>query len=255
MGWEDLDAVYCISLASRDDRFQAAKTLAETLGIPVEFHRPVKDPEGGEAGCFRSHLACIRKAYEAGHTAVAIFEDDFRPTSALNSSTLDNCFKFMKENTDWNLFYFGILPTETSSPTPWTRVWKGGGYAAHAYVIHRRLMAKIYSMDWPGIPIDLFYQRNDQAYFHSPSLFCQKTEESSDIRQTSWWDRVITSEPYFNFTSRYTTHRIEYTVAAVLLVLVVFVVVWLAGGLGILSVVAVLAALVLVGVAVAGGGK
>lgn len=227
MSWNEAPLCICINLTERSDRYEYSTDLAKKLGIPLEFHRPVRDPAGGNVGCFRSHLACIRKAYEAGHEFVVIFEDDFKPTSAYNETTVANCFKFLKENQDWNLFYFGALPRNTGSyKTAWPKIWKGGCICCHAYAVSRRFMERIYTMDYPYMPWDNFLVYVDGSYFHSPPLFRQRTITGSDLRPSSVLESSARTEWYFNLCDRHVTNFKGNMVASILLVLVVAALLW-----------------------------
>merc|ERR1719350_2452857 len=51
----------------------------EVCGVPVHYNVQDLDPDGGLTGCTRNHVACMRRALEAGCTACLIVEDDVRP--------------------------------------------------------------------------------------------------------------------------------------------------------------------------------
>lgn len=74
--WSSFDSIYCINLIDRDDRYTRCKSLFDQLQLPVTFFRTERHVNGGQEGCYESHVHCIRQAYESGADNCLIFEDD-----------------------------------------------------------------------------------------------------------------------------------------------------------------------------------
>ena len=186
--WSAFDDIICINLIDRDDRYKAAQKVFESLQIPVRFHRVKKDPNGGEAGCYSSHLEVIRDSYQQGYQRVLIFEDDAIPTAAYSPTRMTECIDFMKTNSDWDLFFLGYVHNFhhmfSSNMRPVAgNIVKINGFATSSYCINRKFMK--YLLDnyptYQGTAIDLsFYGKGDQ-YSIYPMLFRQNTSYESDI--------------------------------------------------------------------------
>lgn len=180
--WSFFDSIRCINLYTRPDRYNQAKEVFRKYNIPVDFYQTHKHPNGGKQGCFESHLAVIRNAYDQGCSTVLIFEDDLMGGSSLTPQNLANVVEFMRTNSDWDLFYFGIYPDYCHRRM---RHIQGNIYhlhslLGHAYVVSRRMMAKMYNWKYTGQSPDDIYYQNDHAYAFCPSLFYQNGS-STDI--------------------------------------------------------------------------
>lgn len=181
--WTYFDKIYCINLLTRDDRYEAACKVFDKLDIPVEFHRVHKHPNGGVQGCFESHIEVIRKAYRENAQTVVIFEDDAIPSSNYDVKLLEIAVRFMKFNDTWDIFYLGPTPEirrHRTKGTLYPNVYKIHSLTTHAYVISRRMMKKMKDAKFAGIPIDVVYLHNNNAYAIYPGLFIQ-SEAGTDI--------------------------------------------------------------------------
>jgi len=94
---EIFDAVYCINLDRRTDRWDTFKDTwitqlgtevdrfsawdAKTMGIPFDKgdYKEDESHSAGSVACSLSHCAVMREALNAGHDEVLIFEDDAVP--------------------------------------------------------------------------------------------------------------------------------------------------------------------------------
>lgn len=122
---ELFDAVYCINLDRRPDRWsQFEEVWVELLntdidrfqawdaedGIPLEAgqYREDETHSAGSVACSLSHCAVMREALNAGHDEVLIFEDDAFP---LNPDTfLDDFVKYYQMlPRDYGLAYAGCF--------------------------------------------------------------------------------------------------------------------------------------------------
>lgn len=119
------DAIYCVNLVERTDRWDHALSQFDKLGISDRVERfsaikPVHDdrwnrdvpwkgknrfPLLGAVGCAESHKLIIKTAKERNLKNVLVLEDDFMVS---NNNWEDNLTDGLTElPTDWNLFYLG----------------------------------------------------------------------------------------------------------------------------------------------------
>lgn len=120
--WDFFDAIYCINLDHRTDRWAAVTKQFESVGIadrvirvpgrmvevaPFPFFRP------GEYGCLRSHLGILETIKHEGQTAL-VFEDDIE----FFDVDVDDCLSRSIADlpNGWDLFYLGASE------------WKGSRY-------------------------------------------------------------------------------------------------------------------------------
>jgi len=101
------DALRCINLDDRPDRYAAVDKRFEKIGISrlVKRFPAIKTPENHHIGCALSHRAIIADARQRGLQNILIFEDD--------AIFHDQIMEFMPavmdelENTDWDILYLG----------------------------------------------------------------------------------------------------------------------------------------------------
>jgi hypothetical protein len=119
--------IYCICLASRQDRYDNVCKQLEKIGLSasdITFYRPEKDLRGGQVGCWQSHRAINKLGFDSGAEFWLCFEDDllitdqyeqaienlrnFLPTNAWHIINLHNA-GINKKNIDDNFYYgYGI---------------------------------------------------------------------------------------------------------------------------------------------------
>lgn len=191
--WERFDLIKCINLKSRDDRYESAKSVFDSLGIPVVFHRVDKHPEGGVVGCFTSHIEVITEAYEKGCNNVLIFEDDIELGRGYIEDHFNQMFQFMEENQDWDIMFLGWHPqvlTHRTIQTVIPSVWKVNAFGGHAYILSKKMIEKMAYKEWEGIPIDVYYAENDNAYALYPSVFIQRGATSDLVSNFSGSEKM-----------------------------------------------------------------
>jgi hypothetical protein len=182
--FEFFDAIYCINLDTRPDRWKQAMREFAALGIAGRVERVAAVVHAdAEEGCRLSHLECVRRATAAGAETALIFEDDvafpeFSPDSLARS--LDR----LRAVPDWELFYLGGLVAGHASELDEDLV-RAPMLQNHAYAIHRRAYAKMQSCD---APIDFWYARSMKSYLAKPVLAWQR-DGFSDIQRT-WTSRA-----------------------------------------------------------------
>jgi len=184
--WKSFDAIYCISLISRPDRYERAQRIFNKYQIPVEFYRPTKDPVSGEQGCFNSHTAIARLALKCNYRRILIFEDDIivnEDAFAHASELMD----FLASSIEWNILYFGSLPAPRSVfgyQGANSRIYQTEAWLTHAYALNNQKTLQ-YVSDQTYFPlgksIDTIYRSSiPKCYALYPSMFYQG-DVSSDI--------------------------------------------------------------------------
>lgn len=187
------DDIVCINLNSRPDRRESTQSIYNQLNIPGRFHTVTKHPKGGSYGCFDSHIQVIREAYNKGSQNILIFEDDVKVTPTYTTEQLKKCVKFMKHNTEWDIFYLGYIITPIhygslyefmKAPFVEEHVIEFKPLAAHSYCLNRRSMKHIldnYTRYIETVPYDVFLlDINLKIYCTVPILFSQHLCNGSD---------------------------------------------------------------------------
>lgn len=102
------DAIYCINLNHRTDRWKAVQKEFEKIWILDRVIRfsAIETPENGAIGCLLSHRAIIQKAKEMNWKNVLVFEDDivFRKNLEYIKVFLEEAEKY-----PFDILYFGGL--------------------------------------------------------------------------------------------------------------------------------------------------
>lgn len=181
------DAIYCINLDERLDRWEQVQTEFKKLGVEnVKRFSAVRN-EKGAIGCRESHLNIIKETKELGLKNVLIFEDDVLVLGE-HLNKIESALNELK-TLDWELFYFGATVDPNvgrlSSVTP-TIVRTNFAYTTHAYAINNSIFDFILE-NAPYQPIiDVFYNRNivtrGKSYIINPML-CIQQESYSDIEK------------------------------------------------------------------------
>jgi hypothetical protein len=141
------DAIFCINLDRRTDRWEAVQRRFEHLGIQERVRRfpAIETPERHHTGCTLSHREIIAAAKAMGLENVLIFEDDVRfleGTRWCLRSSLDEL-----SMQPWDLFYLGGYRWE---PGP-IRLAEGCQHLGvagqittnHAIAYHRRVFDRV----------------------------------------------------------------------------------------------------------------
>lgn len=113
LDWSFLDAVYCISLKTRDDRaLRVAEEFHRTgLCRHVRFFRPDKHPKKGIIGSWESHRQCSIDALERGCKAALVFEDDVQFVRRITPTRLrELALTLERLPADWRILYLGHWP-------------------------------------------------------------------------------------------------------------------------------------------------
>lgn len=182
MDWSFFDDIRCINLYEREDRYQRIKNLFDKHKIPVTFYRTNKNPTSGLQGCYESHIAVMREAYNKGANNLLIFEDDVDVTSSFTPQRLNEVVNFLRNNDAWEIFFLGTIPEIMfSKMTPvkgWKNIYKMRSFGGHAYIVSRSLMERLISAPYLFVPNDIINMFNPKAYGCYPSMFVQTTSKS-----------------------------------------------------------------------------
>lgn len=174
------DAIYCINLIERKDRYELSKKVFKKFNIPVRYYQPNRH-KNGDQGCFNSHVAICKEAMENKYNRIIIFEDDIIETSSLNKESLKYVVSTLKKIKNWNIFYLGCFPDirYRSFSTQYKNIYRMRAYGAHAYAINTNMIRVIAGLKWEGRSYDS-YLMDSYHYAYMPRLFDQRAI-SSDI--------------------------------------------------------------------------
>ncbi|MEZ5559129.1 MAG: hypothetical protein R3E86_11405 [Pseudomonadales bacterium] len=141
LDWSFLDAVYCISLKSRNDRAELVAEEFHRTGLcqRVIFYRPVKHPVKGTIGSWESHRAVCGLGQAQGARTTLVFEDDVKFVRGLTPRRVRAIGDAIRRlPADWNIFYLGHWPVWCYFVRP--NVLRTASACAHAYVASPRLL-------------------------------------------------------------------------------------------------------------------
>ncbi|MFT5136827.1 MAG: glycosyltransferase involved in cell wall biosynthesis [Arenicella sp.] len=101
------DAIYCINLDRKEERWQSAMAQFKQLGIAHRIQRfsAIETPENHHVGCALSHRAIIQSASINQHENVLVLEDDV----IFDAATLTHLAKSLEEAkaASWDILYLG----------------------------------------------------------------------------------------------------------------------------------------------------
>jgi len=196
-----VDQIYCINLISRPDRYSHMKDFEKKSGIKINFYRPERDPSGGTIGCFKSHIAVISEAYNAGYNKILLFEDDIIKTKSYDSINYNEIKKFIQTNNSWEVIQLSWFDLVNSLFVPntssFTHLSQGGTVLASSYIINRKGMERILQTykDYLGIePVDEYYKKlfNSTMWNISPIPFDQdRTSQRNNVWVNEFIDSVL----------------------------------------------------------------
>jgi hypothetical protein len=192
LDWSFLDAVYCISLKSRDDRVQWVAGEFHRTGLCryVQFYRPDKHPEKGVIGSWESHRRVAMRALEEGHRHALVFEDDVQFFGDVTPRRLARAADALRNlPDDWRILYLGHWPVEAWFARP--HLLNTRSACAHAYIISPRLMTWLRDHPYgtPGIAmssvigkaLDSAFSRLPGTYALVPMMATQRVSASDNF--------------------------------------------------------------------------
>lgn len=139
--WSFLDAVYCISLRSREDRAASATRELHRVGLCRQciFYRPVRGSESARMNIWHSHQVVARHARASGVERVLVLEDDVRFDASMDREVVQSIDEAIRSlPRDWMAFYLGHWPL-------WARridrhVLRTRSLCTHAYIASNLLL-------------------------------------------------------------------------------------------------------------------
>ncbi|MDX6750963.1 hypothetical protein SH611_14165 [Geminicoccaceae bacterium 1502E] len=142
LDWSFLDAAYCISLKSREDRAASAAAEFHRVGLcgRVRFFRPERHPTKPIRGIWQSHREVALEALRRGQRTIAIFEDDVqfsRRTSPARVRSIRTALESLP--CDWTILFLGHWPLRAWFVAP--HLLRTASACCHAYIASPRLLA------------------------------------------------------------------------------------------------------------------
>jgi hypothetical protein len=128
--------IYCICLASRQDRYDNICQQLEKIGLiasDITFYRPEKDPRGGIYGCHVSHRAINKLGFDSNSPFWLCLEDDLNITDQYEQ-VLENLRDFLPTNT-WHII--NMQNTGINRKKINDNFYYGYGYSTAAYIMNR----------------------------------------------------------------------------------------------------------------------
>lgn len=188
--WEFIDVVYGISLRERgaERRPKTEESLGEA-GFADRLRWLLREPDsdGGEAGCFRSHVAAAKTMLKSGAEWGLVFEDDARYFGKNDVPNLEEverdiarfCAAVPQSEPCWiQLGYMGWFLTRKPKRVHDHVVRVESTSCMHAYLINRQMMLRLSALEWLGVPIDFVTVSMSPHYVATPMLFYQADEGS-----------------------------------------------------------------------------
>jgi hypothetical protein len=185
---EFFDAIYCINLDERTDRWSFCQNQFESLNIKNVKRFSGKKNIVGEIGCRDSHISIISESKDLGYGNILILEDDFQIIN-FDHDKLKNSIETLK-NLDWDFFYLGAS------------IQKNGKleivsenllrcfflHTTHSYAINQKNFDFIINEGKKNKIIDVFYRNyihpKGNSYLINPMMSIQR-ETYSDIMKTN----------------------------------------------------------------------
>jgi GR25 family glycosyltransferase involved in LPS biosynthesis len=202
-GWASLaDAIYCICLQERPNRFAEACTQLHRWGLCrlVRFYRPIRKTDAecaaqnitikGLYGSWKSHQACAADAVQRQSQAALILEDDFEMLKARMSVHRVRRIARDRRNhvpNDWDVLFLGQMPTyglpvfRAGLMPP--RIWQTRSVWIHAYVLSPKAQLRIAQtsfVEGGRTPLDVWMRSRLKQYAVFPQICVQSCTTSRD---------------------------------------------------------------------------
>jgi GR25 family glycosyltransferase involved in LPS biosynthesis len=196
LNWSFLDAAYCISLKTRDDRVAEAAAEFHKVGLcqRVTFYRPDKHPKNGFIGSWASHRDVAMAALERGCERTLICEDDVLFTRKVRPATVGAIERALHTlPADWMIFFLGHWPLAAYFVR--YNVLRTSSGCSHAYIASPRLLRWLRDHPWgsPGVQfsriagrgVDSAYAKLPGSYALFPMLAIQRVSASDNFDDLS----------------------------------------------------------------------
>jgi GR25 family glycosyltransferase involved in LPS biosynthesis len=196
LDWSFLDAAYCISLKTRDDRAAEAAAEFHKIGLcqRVTFYRPDKHPKSGFIGGWASHRDVAMDALRRGCARTLICEDDVLFTRKIRPATLRAVERALHAlPADWMIFFLGHWPLAAYFVRH--NVLRTSSACSHAYIASPRLLRWLrdHPRGTPGVErsriagngLDSAYAKLPATYALFPMLAIQRVSQSDNFEDPS----------------------------------------------------------------------
>lgn len=194
--WSFAGAIYCISLADREDRTRSATAEFHKVGIcrQLIFYRPERLDSSPIEGIWNSHREVARHAIAGGYTRALIFEDDVKFVRSLEPERVARIASSLRRlPADWQVFFLGHWPLRMKFLAR-DLVQTASG-CCHAYIANRPMLEWLATSDYHvlkvtgrrnyiGKGIDSMFAGLDRAFATYPMIAIQSSSPSNHIRAT-----------------------------------------------------------------------
>lgn len=167
------DAIYCINLDSRPDRWHAAQQELQRVGIAGRVERfaaivPENGPSG--EGCARSHQEIVRAAHAAGRRNVLVLEDDV--VFAWDTATTLRLAQQQLTGRHWDVLYLGATAFQLLENVSANLVRIRNCYATHAICYNASIYPVVLEQLRPGEHlIDVWLSIQVQPHFRCLGVY------------------------------------------------------------------------------------
>jgi hypothetical protein len=194
LDWSFLQAAYCISLKSREDRAAEAAAEFHKTGLcrHVTFLRPDKHPKNGFIGGWAAHRTVALDSLARGCDRTLIMEDDVLFKQRLQPRTLQAIAQALGElPPDWMIFFLGHWPLAAYFVR--CNVLRTASACSHAYIASPRLLRWLadHPFEAPGIDkrriagkgVDAAYAMLPDTFAFFPMIAIQRVGRSDNFVQ------------------------------------------------------------------------
>jgi len=177
-----VDKIVTISLEENESRRLATQRELSKLKLETEFFLAKRDQGHEERGCFNSHLQVCREALYSGCQSLLVFEDDVRilPYTEKQISRLNHFIA--RQNNEFDVLYLGLIIGKMWF-CGYRSIVRAKGAGAHAYILSRKGMEKLFTYEYNGLPFDKVLKHDFKGYSVYPIIAEQhpETRVISDI--------------------------------------------------------------------------
>lgn len=177
-----VDRVVTISLAENQSRRETTQSELNKLQLKTDFFLAARDKGHEERGCFNSHLTVCREALYSGCQSVLILEDDVKILSFSKAQIKRINYFITHHAKEFDVLYLGLIIGKMWFC--WQRsIVRAKGSGAHAYILSRRGMEKLFAYEYAGVPFDKVLKHDFKCYSVYPIIADQfpETTIASDI--------------------------------------------------------------------------
>ncbi len=182
------DAMYCINLDSRPDRWETVQAEFKKLGIQDRVERVpgVLNKLEGHKGCRDAQINCIKKAKESGLENIFIFEDDVLVLET-DMTYYEKLIDALKNTREWHMFFLSATIWRTPAVYNDYLFYAERLLALHAYAVHSSMFDSILKDYNNGIIkiVDIYYRSHIQTMnksFLANRFCCTQADGYSDIK-------------------------------------------------------------------------